>query len=125
MDVDTIHAMKPVLVTDVSDNINVLQKDDVTKQRTVLTARAIEDVFKCAPIRKTDDAVELHPDNAYFDENGKLDLDKIVTAQSRAIDAESYIHGPDTLNNRRGSCMSTRFSMIHLWHGLTTTARFP
>ena len=46
MDVDTIHAMKPVLVTDVSDNINVLQKDDVTKQRTVLTARAIEDVFK-------------------------------------------------------------------------------
>ena len=95
MDVDTIHAMKPVLVTDVSDNINVLQKDDVTKQRTVLTARAIEDVFKCAPIRKTDDAVELHPDNAYFDENGKLDLDKIVTAQSRAIDAESYIHGPD------------------------------
>ena len=95
MDVDTIHAMKPVLVTNVSDNINVLQKDDVTKQRTVLTARAIEDVFKCAPIRKTDDAVELHPDNAYFDENDKLDFNKIVTAQSRAIDAESYVHGPD------------------------------
>ena len=98
MDVDTIHAMKPVLVTDVSDDINVLQKDDVTKQRTVLTARAIEDVFKCAPIIQTNESVALHPDNAYFDENGKVDFNKIVTAQSRSIDANSYVHGPDEFN---------------------------
>ena len=89
MDVDTIHAMKPVLVTDVSDDINVLQKDDVTKQRTVLTARAIEDVFKCAPIIQTNESVALHPDNAYFDENGKVDFNKIVTAQSRSISRRS------------------------------------
>ena len=80
MDSRTIPPMKPVLATDVSDSINVLQKDDVTKQRTVLTARAIEDLFKCAPIVKTDDPVELHPDNAYF-VNNKIDFNKIVTAQ--------------------------------------------
>ena len=93
MDSRTIPPMKPVLATDVSDSINVLQKDDVTKQRTVLTARAIEDLFKCAPIVKTDDPVELHPDNAYF-VNNKIDFDKIVTAQSRFVYSETYVHGP-------------------------------
>ena len=93
MESRTIPPMKPVLVTDVSDNINVLQKDDVTKQRTVLTARAIEDLFKCAPIVQTNDPVELHPDNAYF-VNGKVDLNKIVTSQSRILNRSSYINGP-------------------------------
>ena len=98
MNVDNVPPMKPVLVTDISDDANVLQKDDVTKQRTVLTARAIEDIFKCAPITKTNDPVELHPDNAYFDEDGKIDLDLIVTAQSRRLEEDSYTHGPADFN---------------------------
>lgn len=93
METRTIPPMKPVLVTDISDDINVLQKDDVTKQRTVLTARAIEDLFKCAPIKKTSDPVELHPDNAYF-VGDKIDFNKIVTSQSRFVDTGTYVHGP-------------------------------
>ena len=97
MDTRTIPPMKPVLVTDVSDNIKVLQKDDVTKQRTVLTARAIEDLFKCAPIVKTSDSEAIHPDNAYFTSGGKIDLDRIVTAQSRYLDDNAYINSPGDL----------------------------
>ena len=95
MNVKSIHPMKPVLVTDVSDDINVLQKDDVTKQRTVLTARAIEDVFKCAPIVKTNESVAVHPDNAYFNAAGKIDLNTIVTAQSRRLESNTYVNGPE------------------------------
>lgn len=94
MNVDNVPPMKPVLVTNVSDDIRTLQKDDVTKQRTVLTARAIDEIFKCAPIVKTNDPVELHPDNAYFNAAGKIDFNLIVTAQSRFIDA-SYVNGPN------------------------------
>ena len=96
MESRTIPPMKPVLVTDVSDNINVLQKDDVTKQRTVLTARAIEDLFKCAPIVKTSDSTAVHPDNAYFVGN-LVDLNKIVTAQSRYLTDDSYVNSPSDL----------------------------
>jgi len=104
MNVDNVPPMKPVLVTDVSDDIGVLRKDDVTKQRTVLTARAIEDLFKCAPIVQTSDSTLKHPDNAYFVKStdagyaagdvGKIDLNRIVTAQSRRLEEQRYINGP-------------------------------
>ena len=89
MDVETIPPMKPVLVEHVSDNINVLQKDDVTKQKTVLTARAIEDVFKCAPIDSSNAA-----DTKFFNTNGKVDLNRIVEACSRTLARDQYVNGP-------------------------------
>ena len=95
MDVATIPPMKPVLVTKVSDDISTLQKGDVEKQRTVLTARAIEDIFKCAPIVKTNAT-----DADYFD-GDKVDLDRITHACSRSLEADQYKNGPIiTINHR-------------------------
>ena len=88
MDVKTIPPMKPVLVTKISDDINVLQKDDVTKQSTVLTARAIEDAYKCAPFSASNEA-----DVPYYDAS-LVDLDKVTTAQSRTLAANKYKNGP-------------------------------
>lgn len=89
MDVETIPPMKPVLVEHVSDDINVLQKDDVTKQKTVLTARAIEDVFKCAPIDRSNAA-----DAKFFNAQNKVDLNLIIEACSRTLLADQYVNGP-------------------------------
>ena len=102
MNVTSVPPMKPVLVTDVSDDISTLRKDDVTKQRTILTARAVDDLFKCAPIRRTGDDTLIHPDNAYFvygnhfnrGDEWAVDLNKIVTAQSRRLEEQRYINGP-------------------------------
>jgi len=89
MEIDKIPPMKPVLVEHVSDDINTLQQGDVTKQKTVLTARAIEDIFKCAPIKVT------NPTDVGYFVGGKVDLDKIVTACSRTIVDDQYVNGPE------------------------------
>lgn len=89
MNVAEIPPMKPVLVTEVTDNVNVLQKGDVKKQATVLSARAIADLFKCAPIKKTNET-----DVGYFTEDDKVDLDKITESCSRTLTKDQYIHGP-------------------------------
>ena len=107
MDVKTIPPMKPVLVTDVSDNINVLQKDDVTKQRTVVTARALEDIFKCAPFRKTNAF-----DVGYYSDD-KIDLDLVVTAQSRSLEANGYLHGPTVIHDAVASGTDSKWSANH------------
>lgn len=107
MDVKTIPPMKPVLVTDVSDNINVLQKDDVTKQRTVVTARALEDIFKCAPFRKTNAF-----DAGYYS-GSKIDLDLVVTAQSRSLEANGYLHGPTVIHDTVASGTDSKWSTNH------------
>ena len=107
MDVKTIPPMKPVLVTDVSDNINVLQKDDVTKQRTVVTARALEDIFKCAPFKKTNPT-----DTSYYDGND-VDLDRVVTAQSRTLSADSYKNGPAFIFEDQLVGSDTLYSVNH------------
>lgn len=90
MDIKKIPAMKPVLVEHVSDDINVLQRDDVTKQKTVLTARAIQDVFKCAPISKDNDT-----DKNFFNSDDKIDLNNIVEAQYRWVAEDTYVHDPE------------------------------
>ncbi len=93
MDVKKIPAMKPVLVEHVSDDINVLQRDDVTKQKTVLTARAIQDVFKCAPISKDNDT-----DKNFFNSDGRIDLNTITEAQSRWLQSGNYVNGPSDIS---------------------------
>ena len=116
MEIETLPPMKPVLVEHVSDDINVLQKDDVTKQKTVLTARAIEDIFKCAPINENNAT-----DAAYFvTDTGRrvVDLNKIVTAGSRTLLEDQYVHGPDQLfvdvvsGNRTWAVNHTKKSVV-------------
>lgn len=90
MDVSTILPMKPVLVEHVSDNVSVLQQTDVEKQKTVLTARAISDLFKCAPIKK-----ENPSDEGFFDPvDDKVNLDFITEACSRSLLGDQYKNGP-------------------------------
>lgn len=88
MEVTTIPPMKPVLVTKIVDNINVLQQGDVERQRTVLTARAVSDIFKCVPIVKSNPT-----DEGYFD-GDVVDLDRIVEACSRSLLKDQYKNGP-------------------------------
>jgi hypothetical protein len=73
--------MKPVLVERVVDDINVMRNlNDEEMQKTVLTARALSEIF---------DASVVNPDNEndkkYF-VNNKLDLDRMVEGQVRYVD---------------------------------------
>ena len=53
MDTTTQPSMKPVLVQQVSDEIRDLRKGDVDLQQTVLSARAIADIFRGDTVVRT------------------------------------------------------------------------
>ena len=83
MDTRTIPPMKPVLVENVVDDINVLRNlNDEGLQKTVLTARALSEMI---------DASAVNPDNEndkkYF-VGGRLDLDLMVEGQVRYVDTK-------------------------------------
>ena len=89
MDTSKQPNMKPVLVQRVSDEIRDLRKDDVALQQTVLTARAVSDLFR-------GDSVNINNarDKAYFTQAGYVDLNKITESGCRFISEASYVNGP-------------------------------
>lgn len=88
MDTTIPPQMKPVLVQRVSDEIRDLRQSDVPLQQTLLTARAISDIFKGDTISK----------NNRFDESyfvGDLaNLNLVIESGCRHLAAGSYFNGP-------------------------------
>jgi len=80
--------MKPVPVQRVSDDIRDLRKGDVAQQQTVLTARAVADIFRGDTVVKSSAF-----DAKYFD-GDKVDLDLIIDSGCRHIAEGTYINGP-------------------------------
>ena len=93
-------AMKPVLVTEVSDDIRKVRGTDVAQQQTLLTARAMQDLL-------AGDLISLNDTSAFDrryikelekEETGekyrRIDLDLIVDPSIRFVERGSYIHGP-------------------------------
>lgn len=90
MDKTKLPSMKPVLVTDFNDDIRTVRASDVTQQQTVLTARAVKDIFAGDVIDESNAS-----DQKYFDADGKINLDKIVDAGCRHLLEDTFINGPE------------------------------
>lgn len=89
METTSVPAMKPVLVERITDDISSLQKSDVEKQKLMFSARAIADIFKCAPIKKT------NPSDVGFYDGDLIDLNLVVESGHRTILANEYKNGPE------------------------------
>ena len=88
MDTTTQPSMKPVLVQQVSDEIRDLRKGDVDLQQTVLSARAIADIFR------GDTVVRTNGKDAEYYTGANVDLNLIIDSGCRHIEEGSYINGP-------------------------------
>lgn len=88
MDTTIQPAMKPVLSQVVSDEIRDLRKGDVSLQQTLMSARAISDIFRGDTVVKTNGK-----DSEYFT-GDNVNLDLIIDSGCRHIAEGSYINGP-------------------------------
>ena len=88
MDTTVQPKMKPVLVQRVSDEIRDLRKGDVDLQSTVLSARAVADIFRGDTVDKTNGR-----DSEYYS-GSDVDLNLIIDSGCRHIAEGSYINGP-------------------------------
>ena len=88
MDTTIQPKMKPVQIQTVSDEIRDLRKGDVDLQQTVLSARAVADIFRGDTINKTNGR-----DVEYY-EGDTVNLDLIIDSGCRHIEEGSYINGP-------------------------------
>ena len=88
MDTTIQPKMKPVSVQRVTDDIRALREGDVSQQQTLLTARAIADIFRGDTVSITNGT-----DAKYFD-GDLVDLDRITDAGCRHIQEGSCINGP-------------------------------
>lgn len=111
-------AMKPVLVTGISDDIRTLREDEVEQQKKLLTARAIMDAFKCDAINVTERDVTKNRDAAFCEEHEvpvsgetmetywMCNLDKVFYGSRRALgvlpdntDQIMYFNGPESVQD--------------------------
>jgi hypothetical protein len=85
--------MKKVLVEHVSDDIRaVAQNSNVEQQKTLVTARALADIFSGDAFDKT-----RSMDAKYFT-GDDVDLNKLTDSCIRYVEKDKYVNGPDSIS---------------------------
>lgn len=93
MDNSNFHPMKKVLVEHVSDDIRaVAQNSNVEQQKTLVTARALADIFSGDAFDKT-----RSMDAKYFT-GDDVDLNKLTDSCIRYVEKDKYVNGPDSIS---------------------------
>ena len=93
MDNSNFHPMKKVLVEHVSDDIRaVAQNSNVEQQKTLVTARALADIFSGDAFDKT-----RPMDTKYFT-GDEVDLNKLTDSCIRYVEKDKYVNGPDSIS---------------------------
>ena len=93
MDNSNFHPMKKVLVEHVSDDIrSVAQNSNVEQQKTLVTARALADIFSGDAFDKA-----RSMDAKYFT-GDDVDLNKLTDSCIRYVEKDKYVNGPDSIS---------------------------
>lgn len=92
MDTTNFHQKKRVLVEHVTDDIRAVQQSNVGQQSTLLTARAIADIFKGDAFDRDRDT-----DAGYYT-GSNVDFNKLTDACIRYVEEGSYVNGPESIN---------------------------
>lgn len=92
MDTTNFHQKKRVLIEHVTDDIRAVQQSNVGQQSTLLTARAIADIFKGDAFDR-----DRATDAGYYT-GSNVDFNKLTDACIRYVEEGSYVNGPESIN---------------------------